>query len=287
MTIKRIIKGLLPYALVRLYQRWRYSPKSEPNIWEGIYEHFSQVPVSGPGHFGEEWVHNTLVWTRIVKNAFDSDQPVPAAVASEHNALALLAAILCQQKGSARILDVGGGMGMGYLVVANAQEQDATIDYRVFDTPEVCAAARELFAGDRRITFQSELPEEIDGLDVINVSGALQYFDDYRGLLKRLASYGAAYVLFGFFQAGAQPAFATAQMNIRGSAIPAWFFNRDEIIALMRDFGYEVQFDARSEWPYKQANFPESHRMRNVRTMLFRKASVRTPSAAGQNSARE
>ena len=76
-------------------------------------------------------------------------------------------------------------------------------------------------------------------LNLIYSSSAIQYVEDWRGILESLAAYGAKYLLLSDVFAGDIPGFVTLQ-NYYGSRIPHWFINLDELVSVAAENGYEL-----------------------------------------------
>ena len=86
---------------------------------------------------------------------------------------------------------------------------------------------------------------------------------------QKIAATGKEVVLKFDLPAGDLPKFATAQVNVRGSVIPYWFFNARAIIALVESSGYRVTFKAVSQQPIDLGNFPSSHQIARSCHLLF------------------
>ena len=137
----------------------------------------------------------------------------------------------------------------------------ADAEFHIVESPALVDAGARLFEADRRVNFHDRLPASLPPLDLLHISTALQYVDDYPALLTSLIAYRPRYVLMVDLPAGDIPTFATGQVNVRGSVIPSWFFNAPEIIALVESAGYRVTFKALSEQRFDLGNFPVSHRL--------------------------
>jgi putative methyltransferase (TIGR04325 family) len=165
-------------------------------------------------------------------------------------------------------MDFGGGLGISYLCLKAALQHSDAIDYTVIENRTICEMGKQIFEHDPHIRFCSELPSETDA-DIVYVCSALQYVDDYRGLLNRLCAYTAQYVFLGKTSAGDIPTYATAQMNVEGSIIPFWFLNIDELTQVLASAGYSLIFSNVLEREYPQENLPESHRLKHACNLVF------------------
>jgi putative methyltransferase (TIGR04325 family) len=187
----------------------------------------------------------------------------------EHSLLPLLAAIVGHQQGRVRILDFGGGAGIGFVHVAHALASDITLDYHVIELPLMCERAPKLFAGDGRIRFHDRLPKDLGSIDIVHLSTCLQYIEDSNGLLRSLCRYQPAYVFLAKLSAGDFPTFVSAQQNLEGNVLPYRFFNVAELVGLMEANGYRLLCKSVMGPEYHQSNFPPEYRMGRPCNLLF------------------
>lgn len=273
-AVKNIVKMATPFGLIELRRRqiqWANPMQIAPQFfWEGVYDEFANVPVSGEGFSSKTWVERSERWTRAVIRAHQEKGPMPLEVMSEHKILVTLAWLLAREQKSLTILDFGGGMGMAYVYLIDSATSIPHLAYHVVELENLCRIGRALFENDSRIEFHSELPQVPTAVDIIYISTALQYASDYRGLLGSLIRYRPKYFLLTSLPSDVGiPTYASAQVNIEGSRIATWFFSLEEIVDLFTNGGYELVLDIKAEWGYDQSNFPESHRLRNGHTLLL------------------
>lgn len=237
--------------------------------WHGVYRDFSEVPVAGDGFASRDWVRALAESTRELIEAAASGRVTREWATGDHQMLSLLAAVACRELGGVRILDFGGGMGAAYVFVAGQVFECPSLEYHVIEVPEVCEEGRRLFEGDDRIRFHATPPDARGRIDIVYISSALQYAEDYAAMIRRLADYGARFFLYSKLQAGDVPTFATGQTNVGSSVIPYWFINFAEILDVMRDSHYTLIFDERCAFDYDQANLPKEYRLDRCRNLLF------------------
>lgn len=277
MKWKQIAQKLIPPLIVDLFDTYRSGFRSR-YPWEGVYQHYRDVPVKGKGFDGDNWAK--MISNSMEQLAADqkSDSILPTNVMTEYAFLPLLAAILCKEAGTARILDFGGGAGIGYLHLLNSLADCRSIDYHIIETQRVCEVGRKFFKGDEHIHFHASLPKEISNVDVVYISSALQYIEDYRSLIQELSSFGPKYFFFDKLSAGNIPTYATCQINVKGSVIPYWFININEIITLLNEMGYLLSTKWVLEREYNQENFPEEYRLKRACSLMFSRNDAQTSS---------
>ena len=260
-----IIRRLTPPVLFDMFRR-----SDPPELWSGIYERYADVPIAGPGFDGDVWINQTRAYTQRMLATSQSDGSIPKEVTGEHMLLPLVAALVCEQSGGkVGILDFGGGMGVAYVYLLSSLVNCNSIDYHVVEREAVCEEGARLFEHDKRIRFHPRLPAELGQIDILYVSSALQYIEDYPALLKELMNIQAKYFLFVKLSAGDIPTYATAQQNVSGTTLPYWFVNVGEIIELMATGGYSLKYKSALEREYDQSNFPEAYRMGRACNLLF------------------
>jgi putative methyltransferase (TIGR04325 family) len=267
MTLRQILKAAVPPAAVTLYRRFVFGDHLG-YVWRGIYSRLHEVPGRGSGFSGEVWLAMCERYLRSVKTHGESGATIPVDVTGRHLLLPLVVACINGSE-RVRILDFGGGLAIDYVLLSQATGGGADAEFHIVESPALVDAGARLFESDRRVNFHDRLPASLPPLDLLHISTALQYVDDYPALLTSLIAYRPRYVLMVDLPAGDIPTFATGQVNVRGSVIPSWFFNAREIIALVESAGYRVTFKALSAQRFDLGNFPVSHRLSHSCHLLF------------------
>ncbi|HZE73238.1 MAG TPA: methyltransferase, TIGR04325 family [Pyrinomonadaceae bacterium] len=272
MKIGRIVRRLVPPILLDLFYFAPRHHETADKIWEGIYPHYRDVPVSGPLFDSDTWTAKTRSYTRQVLVSAKQSRTIPLSVTGEHMLLPLLAAVVCETSGGElNILDFGGGMGITYVHLMSSLVNCRSLNYHVIERAGICKEGAALFETDDRIHFWTEVPENLAKLDIVYMSSALQYVEDYRSLLRRLAALGARYFLFVKLSAGDFPTYATAQKNVPGTTLPYWFLNIDELVEVMAESGYSLRYKSALDQEYDQSNFPSKYRLGRACNLLFSK----------------
>lgn len=265
---RTLIKRITPPIIVD----WLRPTTTETDspIWSGVYPDLESVPRSGEGFDGETWLKGMTDATSAAISAAGRADPLPTGVPTFRAMLGMLVSIIGRSKDSIRILDFGGGMGIAFANLMSTTPHVKSISCVVVDNPESCRRGEMLFRGDPRVQFSSTLPQDLQGFDVCFLGSVLQYISDYRGLLARLAAGHPEYVFLAFTPVGNVPTFATAQRNVVDSIIPIWFFNLAELTRELDGLGYELLFQsAFCERTFDMSNFPETHRLKHMSTLLF------------------
>ena len=241
-------------------------------VWTGVYARYEDVPVSGPGFDGETWTAITRTHTERALAAMRSGAPVRAT--GDRALLPRLAAETLATRGAVRVVDFGGGMGIGYIDL-RAATGPAAIEYVVVETEVVCAAGRSLFVGDPAIRFVTSLGEAGVGADIVYVSSALQYVPDPAALLRELARLGARYLLLVNTSSGNVPTYATAQRNVPGSVIAYWVLATTDVVEALGSLGYAPRSATASERRLTGFAVPRRYRLVRGRNLLFERTTSR------------
>lgn len=266
--VKRLVKKLVPKVLANQV-RGTTNSEDSTHIWEGIYDHYSDVPVVGEGFDGEAWARETLAYTMSLLPGSNGRANVTVSATEESRLLAVLASMVGSEFKEVSVLDFGGALGASYIILNSALKDSASIKYVVIERDNICRLGRKLFDRDAQIRFCAELPADPGNIDIVYICSALQYVEDYRSLLSSLCAYRSKYILLAKTSAGDIPTYATAQLNIKGSAIPFWFINVNELVHILEAAGFSLILNLVLEREYFQGNFPEGYRLKHACDLLF------------------
>lgn len=248
-------------------------------IWEGIYASYREAAahVVGPGFDGDVWRTRSLASAQGCLAALEAGKPIPQFHKQRSALLPAVVAIMLAKGDKLRVLDFGGGLGIGYMALIESIPRAADrIDYTIVEVPSVCDEGRKLFSG--AVHYVSGLPSQ-DAFDLVHAASAVQYVDDWKQLLTRLGGYGAEFMLLSDVFAGAIPSFVSLQ-NYYDSRICHWFFNFEELLDACSRAGYSLvmkTFAASRRLGVEDAvpmnGFPDSHRLEQSLHLLLRRDS--------------
>jgi putative methyltransferase (TIGR04325 family) len=188
-----------------------------------------------------------------------------------YGSLVLLTSLLGATKDPLRILDFGGALGIAYAQILRSACLPPHFEFHVVDNRESCMKGRKLVSADPRISFHESLDESVGNIDIVFLSGVLQYIRDYKGTLKVLAGLRPSFILMTYISAGNIPTFASSQVNLMGSVLPAWFFSVQEITDLMNVLVYRVllKLSVDPEDRIDTSNLPPGRRLTHMADLLF------------------
>lgn len=246
-------------------------------IWDGVWALFAEAPAFGPGFNGPIWLNRSIEAARDAERLLETSEPLDYALRQRYALLPTITALLLGEKPRVRILDFGGGLGIGFIVLAKTvQEARNRLDYVVVEGKTICQAGRELFAGKLGPTFTSELRDD-EPYDIVHTASTIQYIEDWKGLIASLADYRARYLVLADAFVGNVGSYVTLQ-KYYDSRLRHWMVNRDEMVGEVQRHGYTLALqsvcDARSlgrYGPLPMQNFPPEMRIDHSAHLLFRR----------------
>lgn len=244
-------------------------------IWQGIYPGFKEAlsDARGVGFSGEVYRSRSLAVASECLNALKQGTPIPAFHKQRSTFMPLTAAMMMGGEKNIRILDFGGGLGIGYMVLVESMPTEMhRVNYMIVEVPEVCAIAAPLFDGV--VNYTKNLPQN-EHFDLIHAASSFQYVEQWQDLVHSFAKLSPEYILLSDVFAGTIKTFATLQ-NYYENLIPHWFLNLDELLAEFEARGYSLvmknhvtarRLDVEDKLPMD--NFPVDHRLPNTLHLLF------------------
>jgi putative methyltransferase (TIGR04325 family) len=250
------------------------------HIWEGTYDTFKDAKAvgCGPGFSGDVYLARSLKAATECLAALEAATPIPPFHKQRSNLLPITVAMMLGTEEKLRILDFGGGFGIGYMTLAESIPDDlGRIDYTIVEVAEVCREGQKFFK-NRGVTYKDSLPES-ETFDLLHSASAFQYIEDWQGLFKKFADMKPKFMLLSDVFAGNIPTFATLQ-NYYDSRIPHWFLNLQDLLNFGASLGYQLilrsyatsrRLDVEDTLPME--NFPEQFRLSQTLHLLLRRNS--------------
>ncbi|WP_397411227.1 methyltransferase, TIGR04325 family [Polaromonas sp.] len=246
-------------------------------VWEGVYESFQSAAqrAQGDGFSGSTYSERSRAVARECLAALAEGTPIPPFHKQRSTLLPCTAAMIGSVKSGIRILDFGGGLGIGYMTLEESMQDGMhNIDYSIFEVPGVARIGKEMLGG--KVTYLSGL-EGVGKFDLIHAASSLQYVEDWKGLVSTFAGLDAEYLLLSDVFAGHFSSFVTLQ-NYYESKIPHWFLNFDELVKVFHDAGYALLMKTYAASRRVESidilpmeNFPENLRLSQSLHLLLQK----------------
>jgi putative methyltransferase (TIGR04325 family) len=252
-------------------------------IWEGIYSSFKDAykDAVGPGFSGEIYQERALSVVNECLTALDLKEPIPnfRNQSLRSNYLQIIIAMMIHKKSdkrNVRILEFGGGLGIDYVVLKESISDSMNlIDYTIVENQEICSIGNSLFEKEE-VKYIEELPL-LKTYDIVYASSAIQYIDNWKGLLSKFSDFNPEYILLSDVFAGPIDQFVTFQ-NYYGSQIPHWFLNFEDLATHCAEMNYEIimktyhtsrRLDQEDVLPMD--NFPKNLRLARTLNLLLKR----------------
>jgi putative methyltransferase (TIGR04325 family) len=255
-------------------------------IWEGVYKNFEEANIYsvGNGFSGEKWSENS---TKVIIESLEMmrlKKTIPHFHKQRTIILVPIVCMLLDNLKTFKILDFGGGFGIGFLALKESLiMKNQLYEYYVVELPEVCEKAKSVFKkylpedlSNKRILFEHSIPERRK-YDLVYSASAIQYISNWKSVLKDLVKSRPQLLLLSDLFAGSIPTFATLQ-NYYGSKIPHWFLNIEEVIHLMEELGYALKMNVSDfsrrlgvDGNLPMENFPSANQLGATCNLLFTK----------------
>lgn len=246
-------------------------------IWEGIYDSFQSATQdrTGPGFRGETYQERTKSAAQSCLAALREGEPIPQFHKQRSTYLPIAVAMMLGMRHRIRVLDFGGGLGIGYMTLVESIGKDVDrVDYVIVEVPEICELGRTMLD----VQYLASLPSK-DGCDLLHAASSIQYVENWRELVKAFSSLKAKYILLSDVFAGTINSFVTLQ-NYYESKIPHWFLNLDELLNVFAEHGYRLAMKSHAtsrrlevEDILPMENFPEHYRLdQSLHLLLDRSA---------------
>jgi putative methyltransferase (TIGR04325 family) len=251
------------------------------HIWEGIYHDFQSAvkDSKGAGFGGVVYRTRSLLAAKECIAALNLKQPIPAFHKQRSTYLPLTVAMMLRGKKQLNILDFGGGLGIGYMTLAESIPAELNrIVYKIVEVSEVCRSGMDLHSAGG-VMYVSDLPTDAQ-FDLIHASSSIQYIENWQELLTKFAALRPEYILLSDVFAGSIRTYVTLQ-NYYESKIPHWFLNLDELLAIFDCHGYSLamksyatsrRLDAQDT--LHMPNFPEDMRLTQSLHLLLQRKNL-------------
>jgi len=249
-------------------------------IWEGVYHDFqaAESEANGAGFGSDVYRSRSLLAATECLVALKSDSPIPAFHKQRSTHLPLVVAMMLRDKPQVKILDFGGGLGIGYMTLAESIPADLhRIEYTIVEVPEVCQSGMDFHAGlGGGVIYTSDLPI-FANFHLIHAASSFQYVELWQDLVAKFSALTPEYILLSDVFAGSIKPYVTLQ-NYYESKIPHWFLNLNELLGAFEHYGYRLamksyatsrRLDVEDTLP--MANFPEALRLSQSLHLLLQK----------------
>jgi len=252
--------------------------QSKPfHIWEGVYPDFrsAEAVAQGSGFSSDVYRLRSMQAASDCLAALKSGTPIPAFHKQRSTLLPLTVAMMLGANEKIKILDFGGGLGIGYMTLVESIPDDLKrVEYTIAEVPEVCQNGMDFHAG--KVIYTPVIPAT-GKFNLVHAASSFQYVEHWREQLEKFAAFEPEYMLLSDVFAGSIKSYVTLQ-NYYDSRIPHWFLNLQELLEIFEHHGYRLamksyatsrRLDTEDTLP--MANFPEAFRLQQTLHLLLQK----------------
>ena len=116
-------------------------------IWDGVYENFeiAEQYCQGSGFDSETWNEQSLKVALECLECLESKRQIPQFYKQRSNLLPPIVALLLINKPFIKILDYGGGLGIGYMTLLESISKiESKVDYTVIELPKIVLQLKKI-----------------------------------------------------------------------------------------------------------------------------------------------
>lgn len=277
---KDLAKRLLPALVPPLFRAVFFQLRSHGSLrflgktYTGVYGKFADVARAFPrttDYHSQESEQVEIASMRDAKAALIKARNGEAPPALERfKFLCLL--VLARDASQLNILDIGGGSGAAAAHLAfSCPGKDATVF--ITELPSIVKAGREVFTDIPSVRYIDDIDTVTRPLHIAFLGSSIQYIEDYKALLNRLAIIKPEMIAIADSPMGDAPTFVCAQVNMRHRVIPSLVINRNELIEHMRARGYRLEHRSTNQKAVNFDNYPAPYNSSASWNLVFKRSS--------------
>jgi len=238
LKIKQFIRLFLPPIRIKLFR----GPDKKPITFEGIFCEFGEVlekyQNSTNYNSNQSLIDLEVEAIQELSNLEASLPPNLSYNLIRRNVLTFIVSMISGNNIS--LLDIGGGLGTTYLDLKYSSP-NKIIDFTILELPDTAKIGSKIFRKHSNVKFITDFPsDKMNEFKIVHFGSSLQYFNDYKKVLKSCALLKPELIVLSGTAAGKALTFVCAQVNMENKTIPMWVFNLDEIVDFMEALGYFI-----------------------------------------------
>lgn len=268
---KSFLKNNLPWFMRQTLPVLRLNWSRRKPPFSGVYDAFDERAGTA-GYESREWTGQCRHVAELCRRRIG--QAIPDSLSASKALLPVVVSTLAACQDTIKVLDFGGAGGLDFAnLLAQTNDRVPRLSYHVVDVEAACEAGRSVWHDDSRISFSSSLPEA-GHFDIVYAYSAIHCVSDYKALLRRMAGYRPAVMLFCKHPVHAGEAFARKQVNMGPRReVMQWVLSLGEVEALLSEEGYRLIFRGKGEDQYNVDHYDAPYRVGDVVNMVFVRAN--------------
>lgn len=250
MSFKAFIKDCCPPVLLKSVRRFR----NKNNIsFTGNYASWAEALLHASGYDTDaifQRVREAALKVKRGEAIFERDSVCFYQEDYRWSALACLLSIAAERDGKLNVLDFGGALGSFYFQHKKFFNRLKSIRWCVIEQAHFVECGKTEFQNEE-LRFYSNIDECLanEKVDVIFLSGVLQYLETPESMLIELSKSKADYILIDrtpFIESpNGRLTVQSVPESIYKASYPAWFFSHNQFDELINKIGYRIveEFD--------------------------------------------
>lgn len=251
--IKKIIKYFIPNFLIKIFKKkLLFNYKQEKKLeWRGNYSSWEQAKKNSDGFDAPqilEKVYNSTMKVKVGMAKYERDSVTFNNIQYPWAVIAILLKINSQNNSSLHVVDFGGSLGTTYFQCRSFFSGIGRLSWSVIEQKHFVDCGKKYIA-DGTLDFFYEIDEVLNSevkVDILIVSGTLQYLPDPYDSLDRFFSYRIPHIILDrtpFVQkVSDRLTLQYVPKEIYDAVFPAWFFNEDKMKNYFEANGYSVEY---------------------------------------------
>lgn len=229
--------------------------------WFGEYESWENALKDTNGYFDNEIFCKTKISINEViqgNKIYERDSVLFDRIEFEYHQATLsglLKVALSTQKNTINVLDFGGSLGTLYFAMKSFLNP-INLNWNIVEQEHYVKYGKENI---KCINFYYNIEECLKNqkIDVVILSGALQYLENPYNLLKAIVSQNIKYIILdrtSILENSERLTIQKVPPSIYNGSYPAWFLNEKKIISIFNTHNYDMLADFTELWKSNIAN---------------------------------
>lgn len=233
-ALHRLVDGLVELPglkqLEASFYESEFRSRSDGNLHRGVYASYAEAEAASPP--SKPLGYDNEASAQLYKRRL-------FVVSSDYPALFWIGKSI--ERGSRRFVDLGGSIGMKYYAFSRHLDFPADLRWHTIDVPAVAKAGADLALSkdpSKRLSFSSEY-DDVDGCDVLMVSGAAQYLPEPLAVLVGKLANKPPRIIVNTTPIHESKSYYT--VNSIGTAFcPYRIESREAFVGAFRELGYQA-----------------------------------------------
>jgi putative methyltransferase (TIGR04325 family) len=234
--LKNTIKALLPPLIFNIFRKFK---PLEPTLfinktWSGNYANWHQAQSQCTGYDSNvilEKCKSSLLKVKNGEAVYERDSVLFDEIQYSFGLLAGLERAALENDGILNVVDFGGSLGSTYFQNLDFLKSCKSVAWNIVEQAHFVECGKQFFE-DENLKFYHSIEDCMKNckINVLLLSGVLQYLDNPHEVLKKFVDYGFPFIILDrtSFVEGIADILTIQDVpdDIYKASYPAWFFNK-------------------------------------------------------------